>query len=67
MTRARMKVAKLDKGSLAKVQALEKKLGCCLVALEPEYCLARLSAAQVKRLAAAERELGVVLLAYQPK
>ena len=62
-----MKVAKLDKGSLAKVQALEKKLGCCLVALEPELRLAELSPADIKRVQAAERELGVLLLAYQPR
>lgn len=67
MTGARMKVAKLNKGSLAKVQALEKKLGCCLVALEPELRLAELSQAEIKRLQAAERDLGVLLLAYQPK
>ena len=64
---ARMKVAKLDKARLATVQALEKKLGCCLVALEPEFCMARLSAAQLTRLKAVEKELGVVLLAYQAK
>ena len=67
MTGARMTVAKLDKARLSKVQALEKKLGCCLVALEPEFCLARLTAAQVERLKAAEKDLGVVLLAYQAK
>jgi hypothetical protein len=62
-----MTVAKLDKTRLAKVQALEKNLGCCLVALEPEFCLAQLTAAQVKRLKTAEKDLGVVLLAYEAK
>jgi hypothetical protein len=65
MAGARMKVAKLDKGQLAKVQTLEKKLGCCVVALEPEYRLARLTPAQIKQLASAEKQLGVVLVAYE--
>ncbi len=64
MTGARMKVAKLDDAQLDRVKALEKKLGCCVVALEPEFRLARLTPAQIKELASAEKQLGVVLVAY---
>ena len=62
-----MRVAKLDKGRLARLRAFEKELGCCLVALEPEFRLAELSQAQLRRLVAAEKELGVLLLAYEAK
>jgi hypothetical protein len=65
MTGARMKVAKLDKAQLAKVKTLEKKLGCCVVALEPEYRLARLAPGQIKQLISVEKQLGVVLVAYE--
>jgi hypothetical protein len=65
MTGARMKVAKLDAAQLTQVKTLEKKLGCCVVALEPEYRLARLTPAQIKELASAEKQLGVVLVAYE--
>jgi hypothetical protein len=36
-----------------------------LVALQPQYSFAKLSADQIKRLEALEKELGVVLLAYE--
>jgi len=65
MTGARMRVAKLDEAQLTRVKTLEKKLGCCVVALEPEYKLARLTPLQIKQLASAEKQLGVVLVAYE--
>jgi len=65
MTGTRMKVAKLDEAQLTRVKALEKKLGCCVVALEPEYKLALLTPAQIKQLTSAEKHLGVVLVAYE--
>ena len=67
MSGERMKVAKLDAAQLTQVKALEKELGCCVVALEPEYKLARLTPAQIKQIASAEKQLGVVLLAYNVK
>jgi hypothetical protein len=65
MAGARMKVAKLDRARLNQVKALEKKLGCCVVALEPEYKLAKLAPAQIKQINSAEKQLGVVLVAYE--
>jgi hypothetical protein len=67
MTGERMKVAKLDVAQLTRVKALEKQLGCGVVALEPEYTLARLTPAQIKQLATAEKRLGVVLVAYEAR
>ncbi len=62
-----MRIAALDKAKLTKVQTLEKKMGCCLVALQPAPRLARLSDAQLEQVQSAEKELGVVLLAYEAK
>jgi hypothetical protein len=61
----RLRVAKLDKGQLTKLQTLEKKMGCCIVALQPEPRPARLSKPQIRSLRAVEKELGVVLVAYE--
>lgn len=59
----RMKIADLNSDSLAKVQALEKEIGACVLALEPKVKLMNLADDQLERLQAAEEELGVVLLA----
>ncbi len=66
MNGERMKVAKLDDGQLLKVQMLEKQLGCCVVAMQPEKSkVAKLTPAQVKEIASAEKQLGMVLVAYE--
>ena len=67
MRDAQMKAAQLGPDRLAKVRSLEKRLGCWLLALEPEFHFAELSAAQVKQVKAAEKRLGLVLLAYALK
>jgi hypothetical protein len=65
MSRRRMGVAKLTDKELARIQAMEAELGALVVALEPQYKMADLSAEQVAQLAALEDSLGVILLAYQ--
>ena len=60
----RMKIADLDEAGLARVRALEKDIGACVLALEPKVKLRDLSEDQLERLRAAEQELGLVLLAY---
>jgi hypothetical protein len=60
-----MGVAKLTDMELARIQAMEAELGALVVALEPQYKMADLSAEQVAQLAALEDSLGVILLAYQ--
>jgi hypothetical protein len=61
----RLRIAQLDEARLTKLRALEKELGVCLVALEPEVKLADLSGEKLERVQASEKELGVVLLAYE--
>ena len=56
-------VKELDNARLAKVQALESKLGCCVVALQ-QPPIARLSQTQLQELQAMEKELSVTLIAY---
>ena len=63
----KVKVARLSKTKLAQLKAVEKALGCTLVAVEPEYAIAPLSAQQLRKLRAAEKKLGVILLAYCSK
>jgi hypothetical protein len=65
MTEPRANVAQLDQGQLNKLQALEKDVGTCLVAMEQETRFADLTEAQLKRLQAGEKDLGVILLAYE--
>lgn len=65
MTPSRMRIAHLDETALSKLQNLEKEMGTVIVALEPQYQPADLTADQVHRLQVLERELGVVLLAYR--
>ena len=60
-----MKIAALDHDGLDKVQALEKEIGGCVLALEPKVTLKELSADQLAKLRSAEDELGVVLMAYE--
>ena len=61
-----MRYARLDREKLARLTALEAKLGSWVVAVEPEVELANLSDAELRELQTAEQELGVILLAYKP-
>jgi hypothetical protein len=65
MPTARLHIAKLNQAKLGKINALEKKLGHSIVALEPYFPPAALVEKQIKQLKALERDLGVVLLAYK--
>jgi hypothetical protein len=65
MAPPRIKIAELDQERLARLQALERDLDVCLVALEPAYKLAELSDEQLEAIKASEDEMGVVLLAYR--
>ena len=61
-----MSYARLDREKLARLTALEAKLGSWVVAVEPKVELANLSEAELRELQTAEQELGVILLAYKP-
>jgi len=65
MQKPRLRVARLDEAALEKLRVIEAAFGSTIIALEPQYPLAELSAEQVSRLRALEQELGVVLLAYK--
>ena len=54
----------LDDAGLNKLQALESKLGCCIVALGRRPQPAPLSEAQLQELEAVEREMDTILVAY---
>lgn len=56
---------KLDDEGLKRLQILEKKLGCCIVALEHQPPTAALSEDQIKELQATEKETNSVLIAYK--
>lgn len=62
-----MKAAKLTPNRLSEVRDLERRLGVVLLALEPQFSIAKLQAVQLRRIQAMERELGVVLVAYQER
>jgi hypothetical protein len=59
------KVAALAKDGVAKVQAVEKKLGTYVIAYEQPVEPASLTAEQLKELERLEGELGVCLVAYR--
>ncbi len=54
----------LNDARLNRLKAIEKELGCCIVAFEPKAEPAPLSDAQLKRLQELENEIGAVLVAY---
>lgn len=60
-------VKKLDQNSLARIQELEHKLNCCVVAFDQVPKLAELSALQLKDLKNLEKEMGTILVAYKCK
>ncbi|MBI4295737.1 MAG: hypothetical protein HY667_01325 [Chloroflexi bacterium] len=57
-------VKKLDDASLAKLQELERKSGCCIIAFERWPKLATMSDDQLRALRFLENEMGAILLAY---
>jgi hypothetical protein len=57
-------IKKLNDSALGRVQALESRLGCCVVALENQAAPAGLSDSQVGELQKLEKEIGAVLVAY---
>ena len=61
-----MRYARLDREKLARLTALEAKLGSWVVAVEPKVELANLSEVELRELQTAEEELDVILLAYKP-
>ena len=65
MTGPNVRIAALDRARLEKLQALEKGLGTCLVAVEKQDGFDDLSEEQLKGLTAAEQEMGAILLAYK--
>ncbi len=62
--RATKRFKDLNGPQLAMVQTLEKKLGCCVVALEPQPTVADLTSAQLNELKSLEKEMKAVLVAY---
>lgn len=68
MKTSEVKFASLNDDKLATLKILEKELGVCLLALEPDTLqLAKLTPEQISKLQAAEGKLGVMLVAYQSK
>jgi hypothetical protein len=57
-------IKKLDDAGLKRLQSLETKLGCCIVALEQQIQPAVLSEQQVRELRVVEKEMGATLVAY---
>ena len=58
-------IKKLDQAQLAKIQDLERKLGCCIVAWEQPPPPADITVSQVEELKALEKETGTLLVAYR--
>lgn len=54
----------LDEPGLSRLQALESKLGCCVIALERQSQPATLSEAQFEELQAMEKEMNTILVAF---
>jgi len=65
MTAPALRPADLDDTALARVRALEDRIGVPLVAYAPETPYAPLTDEQVAELQRTEAELGVQLLAYR--
>jgi hypothetical protein len=56
---------KLDEPDLVRLQAIEKDLGCCIVALERGPKFASISETQLRRLQSLEQEIDAIVLAYE--
>ena len=59
-----LKIATIDEATIAKIKALEEKIGKHIMAYEPGVSLARLKPDEIELLEALEKETGVTLLAY---
>ena len=60
-----LKIASLDEAAVAKINALEEKLGRHIMAFEPGVSLAQLSSQEIEEIEALEKEAGVMLLVYE--
>jgi len=58
-------VKTLDEPGLARLQALEGKLGVCVVAWERQTRPASITDHQLNELQAVEKDMGAVLVAYE--
>jgi hypothetical protein len=58
-------IKKLDVAGLKRLQELENKLGCCVIALEKQPGPAPLSETQLEELRSAEKEMDAILVAYK--
>ncbi|NJM08692.1 hypothetical protein HC891_24650 [Candidatus Gracilibacteria bacterium] len=67
MAPQQLRIAELDEARLARIRALEDRLGSIVVAYESRPTYAELLPDQLAALQDLERELGVVLVAYTPK
>ena len=60
-----LKIATLDEAAIAKIKALEGKIGKHIMAYEPGVSLARLTPDEIELVSALEKEIGdVTLLVY---
>lgn len=59
-----LKIAELNKDSVAKIQASEADMGVQIMAFEPGSTFAELTAEQIAKVQELETELGVTLLVY---
>ena len=58
-------VKKLAGKDLSKIQELEKKLNCCIIAFDALPKTAKLSAAQLRELQSLEKDTEAVMVAYK--
>ncbi len=58
-------VKKLERNELSKVQDLEKKMNCCIIAFDALPKPASLSSAQLDELKGLEKDTGAVMIAYK--
>ncbi|MBI2852562.1 MAG: hypothetical protein HYX84_05635 [Chloroflexi bacterium] len=58
------RIKELEPAILSRLQNLEKQLGCCIVAVEPRFPVARLTQEQLGELQALEKEMKAILIAY---
>lgn len=60
-----LKIASLDEATVARINALEEKLGKHIMAFEPGVSLAQLSPSEIEKIEALEKAAGVTLLVYE--
>ena len=59
-----LKIAKLDKDAVTRIEALEQETGKHIMAFDEPLSFAMLSRDQLNRIQALEQELGVTLIVY---